>query len=55
MQLIQTKSSFIAPLGGARRVAVVSNATERRLSMKGKQSYQVDVRDTFRTYRWIRE
>ncbi|KAI8108632.1 hypothetical protein M9434_006655 [Picochlorum sp. BPE23] len=43
MQLIQTKSSFIAPLGGARRVAVVSNATERRLSMKGKQSYQVDI------------
>jgi len=38
------KTSFVTPL------RVASNGTERRLSMMGKQSYQVDVRVLFKVH-----
>ena len=38
------KTSFVTPL------RVASNGTERRLSMMGKQSYQVDVRVLFKAH-----
>lgn len=40
---VKTTPAFAA----GTRVAVVSNGTERRLAMKTKHSYQVDVRITF--------